>query len=190
MNLRSAKPLRRLVLDVENRPLSYWYDGGATAEITVIAAKWHGQKRVHCWALGLNVDSPGEMLRNALSLYDQADAVIAHNGTHDLGLLLAACVENGLPPLKPTLLIDTYKGLARWRDLPKSLEYLADFLGCPVQKPMLSQHKWREANRLTTEKAIRVAVDRCKSDVLATEWIYEEEMRRGLLLHPPRRWAP
>jgi LPPG:FO 2-phospho-L-lactate transferase len=37
MKLISAAPLRRLVLDVENRPLSYWYDGQTTAEITVVA---------------------------------------------------------------------------------------------------------------------------------------------------------
>ena len=40
----SRRPLRALVVDIENRPLSYWYDR-PTAEVTVIAYKWLGDAR-------------------------------------------------------------------------------------------------------------------------------------------------
>jgi hypothetical protein len=35
--------LRVLDFDIENRPLSYWYDGKSTAEITAIAWWWIGE---------------------------------------------------------------------------------------------------------------------------------------------------
>lgn len=184
------KQLKRLVLDVENRPLSYWYDGAATAEITVVAVKWFGKGKVKSWALGYNCKNSREMLEEPLAMFAEADAVVAHNGSHDLGLLLATCVEYNWPLLEPKLLIDTYKGLARYKEIPKSLEYLADVMECPVKKPHLSQHKWRQANRLLDRDAIAVAVKRCEADVKATEWIYREQLRRGWLVREPRRWSP
>lgn len=184
----STEPARILIFDIENRPLSYWYDGNPTAEVSIISAKWldEGDPLVFTMRRGGN----RRILQQFLPLYEEAHVLIGHNiRRHDLPILNGAYIEQGMSALSPKNTIDTLKDLIGWKDIPKSLEYLASWLGCPIQKPHLTQHDWRRANRLEGE-ALRIAEQRCRDDVLATEWVYKELVDRGLITKPPRRWSP
>jgi hypothetical protein len=185
---KPESPPRLLIFDIENRPLSYWYDGNPTAEVSIISAKWldEGEPFVFTMKRGGN----SRILQQFRPLYDAADVVVGHHiRGHDLPILNGAYIEQGMEPLAPKMTIDTLKDLIRWKDIPKSLEYLAAWLGCPIQKPHLTQHDWRKANRLD-DGALKIAEMRCRDDVLATEWVYKELMRKGLINKPPRRWTP
>lgn len=182
----SSRPLRALVLDIENRPLSYWYDR-PTAEVTVIAYKWYGRKKTHVLMQDPST-SVAEILSEFRPVYEEAELVIGHNvREHDLRILDGAFVEQNLPGLPAKWTADSLKDLRRWKDIPKSLEYLADLLGAPYQKFHMTQHSWREANRFE-ERGLELARKRCAVDVQVTEWVYDEVRRRGLLTKSPRIW--
>ena len=71
--LFAAQPQRVLDFDIENRPLSYWYDGNCTAEITAIAASFGPREGIRVWLLG--IDEPVEILERFREMYDEADVV-------------------------------------------------------------------------------------------------------------------
>ena len=182
---------KMLVWDLENRPLSYWYDGRPTAEVTAIGWKSIGETDCHVTSMGLGTQKTAEkLLRRFRPFYDKADVLIGHNiRQHDLPILNAICVEYNLPPLQPKLTIDTLRDLQKWKDIPKSLEYLCDLLGCPHPKFHMTQHSWRQANRLETQ-GLKLSQERVRVDVRATEWVYQELVKRGLIVKPPRMWSP
>ncbi len=183
------RPLRALVFDLENRPLSYWYDGNPTAEVTVISYKWLAGQRPRV-LMQHPEKSVAEVLKEFRPIYDKAEVVIGHNiRRHDLPILHGAYIEQGLPGLDAKLTIDTLRDLTSYKDIPKSLEYLAEMLGAPQEKFHMTQHSWREANRFE-RKGLELARRRCAVDVEVTEWVYFELGKRGLLTKPPRMWRP
>jgi len=178
-----------LVFDIENRPLSYWYDGNPTAEVTLIAATWAGEE-TDAKVFSMRRGGNRRILQGFRPLYEEADVVIGHNiRRHDLPILNGAYIEQGMEPLGPKLTIDTLRDLIGWKDIPKSLEYLADWLECPFPKFHMTQSSWRKANRLEMA-GLRLAEERCAIDVKATEWVYHELLRRELLTGQPRTWKP
>lgn len=181
-------PRRTLVFDIENRPLSYWYDR-PTAEVTVIAYKWFDEPKTH--VLMQDVDVPvRKILEDFRPVYDEAELVIGHNiRSHDLPILDGAYREAGLPGLTEIQTIDTYRQLANYKDIPKSLEYLADLLGAPYEKFHMTQHSWRQANRFAS-KGLQLARQRCAVDVQVSEWVYKKVTELGWLTKPSRKWRP
>jgi hypothetical protein len=176
---------RVLDLDIENRPLSYWYDDRCTAEITAIAAGWTDEQKVHVWLLGQ--DAPEAMLSGLSSLYEQANMVTAHNvRRHDLPIIQGALAEYGLPLLGPKMASDTLRDIPRWKDLPKSQESLCEMLDVPAPKEHMSQSRWREANRLTP-RGTRETKRRVVGDVIQHRLLREKLIELGWL-GPPRRW--
>lgn len=185
----SLSPKRVLFFDIENRPLSYWYDGNPTAEVTVISYKWLGDHQTHV-LMQDEVTTLLDMLLEFLPVYAEADVVVGHNiRTHDLPILNGAYLEQGLKPLGEKLTIDTYRDLLRYKDIPKSLEYLAEMLGAPYEKFHMTQHSWRNANRFE-QQGLQLVRKRCSVDVQVTEWVYHELLRRKMLVKPPRMWKP
>src|SRR5690242_8588722 len=97
LTYRRLKQLRVLDFDIENRPLSYLGQDYTTGEITAIAASWEGEHHVKVWLLGR--DSPDDMLRGFVDLYDQADIVTGHYiRKHDLPIINGALLERGMGP--------------------------------------------------------------------------------------------
>lgn len=184
----TTTPANVLVFDIENRPLSYWYDGNPTAEVTLIASKWLGAYPVDVFSMRRGGNR--RILQQFRHLYEEADVVVGHNiRRHDLPILNGAYIEQGLQPLSPKLTVDTLRDLVGWKDIPKSLEYLCDWLDCPVPKFHMTQHSWRKANRLE-DSGMLLAAERVEDDVRATEWVYLELLKRGLLKGGPRMWKP
>ncbi len=184
--LPSPRAKRILSFDIENKPLSYWYDGRCTAEVTAIAYKFVGGAGA-CGVLGeISMEA---MLEGFRTWYDNADIVTGHYiRKHDLPIINAAMFENGLPLLGPKLTSDTRLDLARWSELPKSQEYLGDAMDLAFPKEHMSQKEWREANRGTPE-----GLEQTRRRVIG-DVEQHIEMRAALigrgLLGPPRWWSP
>ena len=185
---RKLRPYRTLDLDIENRPLNYAGDDFTFSEITAIAWKFIGEPGP-IDALCLGEVPARTMLLGFVAAYIQADLVTGHNIIkHDLRILNGALLEQGLSPLPPRLVCDTYADLKRKGGVSGSQENLAKMLGVRVPKASMSQADWREANRLTPE-----GIDKTRRRVVG-DVKQHIAMRRELLLRnwlkPPRVWRP
>jgi hypothetical protein len=186
--LISKRKIRILNFDIENRPLSYWLNDTPTAEITAIASCWTGDfSSMEVLLLGaLELE---EILSRFVERYNEADMVVGHYiRKHDLPTINGALLEMGLPQLSPKLTCDTKLDMYKKANIPASQEYLAALLKTPIQKIHMTQHDWREANRLTPEGRIK-ASERCAGDVY-TNMLMREKMLKLNLLKSPKVWHP
>jgi len=196
----STRPLRVLDWDLENRPLNYAGDDFTFSEITAIAWQFIGEPGpIECLCLGEVLGSGSEvahfvvpsrtMLLGFVAAYVQADLITGHNIIkHDLRILNGALLEEGLSPLPPKLVCDTYADLKKKGGVSGSQENLAKMLGVRVRKQGMSQADWREANRLTPE-GIEKTRRRVVGDVRQHIALRKELLRRDWL-RPPRLWTP
>jgi hypothetical protein len=175
-------PPKILDFDIENRPLSYWFDGQCTSEITAISMGWADDEGVETCVL-VHEDMESErtvrramlrMLEGFRSYYNHADIVTGHFiRKHDLPIINAAMVEYGLKMLAPKMTIDTKLDLYRFGGLPKSQQALGTMLSRYDEakswkylgaKEAMSDPLWRTANRLTQE-GVKETVRRVEGDV-------------------------
>jgi len=184
---RKLRPLRTLDLDIENRPLNYAGEDFTFSEITAIAWQFIGERQHYVLCLG---EVPRRtMLLGFVAAYIQADLVTGHNVIrHDLRILNGALLEEGLSPLPPKLVSDTYRDLKKKGGVSGSQANLAHMLGLRKPKVSMSQADWREANRLTPE-GIEKTKRRCVGDVKQHIALRKELLRRDWL-KPPRVWTP
>ena len=184
---RKLRKLRTLDFDIENRPLNYAGEDFTFSEITAIAWQFIGERQHYVLCLG---DVPHRtMLLGFVAAYVQADIVTGHNIIkHDLRILNGALLEEGLSPLPPKLVCDTYNDLKRKGGVSGSQESLANMLGVRARKQGMSQADWREANRLTPA-GIEKTKRRCVGDVKQHIQLRKELLRRDWL-KPPRMWRP
>lgn len=184
--MRWVYELRVLDLDLENRPLAYWYDGATTAEVTAIAAGFIGG-RIKCWLLGPN--TMAEMLEGFRKMYDAADMVTGHNiRGHDLPIINGALIEIGHRPLGPKLTSDTNKDRFKTKDFSWSQENISQTLGLSEDKSHMSNASWREANRLVP-RGLRLTRARAIGDVKQHMALRARMIRLGLL-GAPKMWRP
>ena len=183
------KPRRTLDFDIENRPLSYWFDGRCTAEVTAIAWRWVGvtNEATRCYLLGSHTAE--EMLLAFKAAYDEADIVTGHFiRRHDLPIVNGALIEHGLPQLGSKLTSDTKIDLVRFSDLAKSQEALGAMLGIDAPKIQMTQSDWREGNRLTPAGIMRTRA-RVVGDVEQHVQLRAALIERDML-GAPRWWHP
>jgi hypothetical protein len=188
MQIVAGRQLRLLDFDIENRPLSYWYDGNCTAEVTSIAWAWFDRPAdVHCTLLTRDVDRVD--FEAFLEAYNEADGVVGHYiRNHDLLIIQGALIEFGLPTLGPKLTSDTKNDLIGFKDIPKTQEHLCEMLGVASPKVQMSQVKWRSANRLTNAGVDLTRV-RAVGDVVQNIELRKVLLERGLL-GAPKVWRP
>jgi hypothetical protein len=201
---RKLRTFRTLDLDIENRPLNYAGEDFTFSEITAIAWKFIGEPGpISCLCLSQSPVSPirapidievggvpsRTMLLGFVAAYIQADLVTGHNIIkHDLRILNGALLEEGLSPLPPKMVCDTYTHLKRKGGVSGSQENLAKMLGVRVRKQGMSQADWREANRLTPEgidKTRRRVVGDVKQHIALRRELLKREW-----LKPPQVWRP
>ena len=194
LSITSGRRLRILDFDIENRPLSYWVPDMPTAEITAIASCWSDDPS------SMQVDLLGEMdgrtmLARFTERYAEADIVTGHYiRKHDLPIINAMLMEEGLPLLTAKMSCDTKLDMVKKADLPATQEFLLETLdvrdedGSRLTKFHMSQTDWREANRLTPE-GLRKTRARVASDVYAHMRLRLAMVERGML-HGPRAWSP
>ena len=187
MDIKIAHKGRILHADIENMPLTYYVPDYPTAAITAISSAFADDPSGTLHTSLLGEVSAIEMLKFFVKRYDEAEVVCFHYGRkHDLPHINAALVEFGLPPLGPKLISDTKDDLVKWRGLPKNQEYLGDLFHTDTPKYSMSQHKWREANRLTRE-GINLTRVRVEADVLQNIQLRAALLEAGLL-KTPREW--
>lgn len=182
---------RVLDFDIENRPLSYWFDGRPTAEITAIAWSWLDEDEVHLSQLSAFPEegSAERMLTRFREAYDEADMVTGHYiRAHDLPIINGALMELCLPLLDEKLASDTKLDLVRRADLSMSQESLEAMYGLPVQKHHMTQQDWRDANRRNTH-GLYLEAQRVMSDVRGHKLLRERLIKAGAL-KAPRMWRP
>lgn len=186
--LETKKTIKILDFDIENRPLSYWAPDMPTAEITAIASCWADDMRTMEVTL-LGVDDPLVMLSSFVKRYNEADMVTGHYiRKHDLPIINGALMEYGLPKLEPKLTCDTRLDMYKKGGIPATQEYLGELLELPFQKIVMSQHKWRRANRLTPE-GIEATKKRVVGDVYEHMALRIKMVELGLL-RAPKMWTP
>lgn len=180
-----GRKLRILDFDVENRPLNYGGQDFTFSDITAIAWSFGGE--VECELL-----YPGQRgipLTRFREAYDAADMVTCHNLLrHDLPLINGMSLEQGLPPLPPKLVHDTYRHLKRRQGVSASQESLAEMLGVAEPKVGMSSAKWREANRLLPE-GLAKSRDRVVGDVVQHRALRARLLELGWL-KGPQMWSP
>jgi len=179
---KTTKKLRILDFDIENRPLSYWFDGRCTAEITAIACSWSDSDKVNVWLLG--EDDPEAILENFVEQYDQADIVTGHYiRKHDLPIINAHLFEYGMNPLQSKLTSDTKLDLMKMGSFSMSQEALAAYYDLPEPKHHMDQAAWRSANRLTAA-GITKTRKRVVDDVIQHKALRERLVADGVLGEP------
>jgi hypothetical protein len=182
----SARPMRILDFDIENRPLSYLGSDFTTGEVTAISWAWvHAPQDVTVYLLG-EAELP-DILRAFVAVYDHADMVTGHYiRGHDLPMVNGALMEFEMPPLADKLTQDTKIDLMKAKGLSKSQESLAAMFNLDHSKVHMNQIKWRAANRLTAD-GLALVRERVTGDVRQ-----HIEMRQRLLelgyLSRPRVW--
>jgi hypothetical protein len=182
------RSLRILDFDIENRPLSYLGQDYTTAEITAIAACWHGKpKTMTLWLLGR--DTPTAMLNGFRAMYNAADMVTGHYiRMHDLPIINGAMLEYGMDPLDDKLTCDTKLDLVKKGPVfSASQENLAAMLGLVAPKVHMNTVLWREANRLTDE-GLKLTAKRAIGDVIQHMALRDELVKRNLL-SSPKQWS-
>lgn len=186
--------VRILDFDIENRPLSYWVPDMPTAEITAIASCWTDDpSSMEVLLLG-ELDGR-EILERFVTRYNEAHMVTGHYiRKHDLPIINAMLMEEGLPLLSAKLTCDTRLDMFKKSSIPATQEFLLEVLevkdvyGKPLQKFHMSQSDWREANRLTPA-GLEKTRERVASDVFDHIHLRRAMLDRGML-KSPSTWKP
>jgi len=186
--LVSKSKIRILDFDIENRPLSYWYKGEPTSEITAIATCWVDDLST-LKATVLGRETLEEILVDFVKLYNEADMVTGHYIIrHDLPTINGALLELGMPQLGPKLVSDTKMHMHKKAGIPATQEYLSEIFNISAPKVGMTQNKWRKANRLTPE-GLALTEKRATGDVVQ-HMLLRNRMLEMKLLAPAKMWRP
>lgn len=187
-----------LGFDIENRPLAYWFDGQATAQITAIAWKERQEKTCHVMLLTADdrwiVDDKRKKVttRDAVQMFAEilceAGLVYGHNiRNHDLPIFNAALERELLPVLPSILTCDTCKDYPKAKGKSKNLETLAAEHGLEGEKKHMGIYQWELSNKLLPD-ALSETVERVVGDVLLQEALRDKLLAKGYL-SDPKRWS-
>ena len=182
----TARPMRILDFDIENRPLSYLGSDFTTGEVTAISWAWTDRPdAVTVYLLGET--DLRTILLAFCRVYEQADMVTGHYITgHDLPMLNGALMEESLPALGDKLVQDTKTDLVRAKGISRSQESLGAMFRLEQPKVQMNQSKWRAANRLTPE-GLALVRERVMGDVQQHMALRLELAALGYL-SPPKIW--
>jgi len=183
--------MKTLVLDIETAPLvsdlwSIWQHGVGLNQVQKdwhllsFAAKWYGEEEVFYYDQSdeRDIEDDFNLCHVLYDLLNQSDATLTQNGRKfDLKKINARFVINGLPPAKPSRVIDTLEIAKReFGFTSNKLEYMTDKL-CKKYKKLL--HKkfpghtlWTEVMKGNTEAWAEMKEYNIH-DVLALEELYD-----------------
>lgn len=106
-------------------------------------------------------------------LFNQVDAVIAHNGKNfDVKMLQARCLFHGLPPLPSVKIIDTLTMARNSFRLPSNkLDSIASYLGLGRKEDTGGIQLWIDTMN-GDQEALQKMLSYCKQDVNLLEKVY------------------
>jgi len=143
-----------LIYDVETAPsLGYfWGPMYDTSILTVVeqwymlsfAYKWYGTDKIVFERKARRRGDDKGLMKKLWRLYDEADAVMAHNGDRfDQKKAMARMVYHDLGPPSPYIEIDTLKlAKQKFAFTSNKLDELAKFLGVGEKLPHQGMHTW------------------------------------------------
>jgi len=119
-----------------------------------------------------------QLLETFASIYNLCDEVVAHYGKKfDIRFLNSRLAYHELPPLKPLVLIDTWRIMKdHFLLVNNRLDSAIKFFKCPYEKPSLPWKVWRDVS-LGNAKAHKLLQHRCHYDVLSLRWLYENKLK-------------
>lgn len=184
-----------LVVDIETAPAEMWGWGLYNQNfgisqikkhpyILCIGAKWVGDDEGFMFTKWEHGERG--MLRGALKLIKEADAVVHKNGTtFDIPWIRLELLRMKMPPLPPITHIDLQKAAKTYfRFLSNKLEYIGQYLG-EGGKHKTDFDLWKEC-MAGDEKARKKMVEYCARDIRLTERIYHR-FRPFMENHPALR---
>lgn len=188
--------IKTAILDIETAPNLAWVwrffkeNVGAKqvvehSEILSFAYKWHGDSSIHYYDVQHSDEL--DVLKKINSVLDEADIVVAHNGTRfDLPTIQGRALVNGLKPPSPYKQVDTLKvAKSEFRFPSNSLEYLAKVLGVEEKgghKEFPGFELWAECMK-GNPKAWEEMREYNIQDVVVLEQVYDK-MRPYMRNHP------
>ena len=184
-----------LVFDFETKPGAYWYDDTTTTLVCAFAAKFLGEEKVHSyfmvpdWLWGWAGSVNGfDRVRTRVAgmaifseLWKRASCVVTHNGKRfDLPIINGALDRLGMEPLPKRHHVDTLFDRIKTKGAKRSLEALAERYELSDDKLGVSSETWERAYEFQPD-AVKTVLERAASDVLLTEELYLESIKRGVL---------
>jgi uncharacterized protein YprB with RNaseH-like and TPR domain len=170
-----------LVFDIETY-------GGLKAhmsEVSCFGYQWLGENKPAKVISGLDFEGTFKrgyiddsyVLSEASNLLNEADATIAHYGERfDKRFLNTRIEHHGMPPLKPTKLIDTWRiSKENFALHSNSLDTLLKFFKAPAQKIELDYEEWRSVG-WGDKKSLKKLIKHCKNDVEGLCWVFEKHL--------------
>jgi uncharacterized protein YprB with RNaseH-like and TPR domain len=140
--------------------------GGLTADysrILTYSGKFNNEKKCHT-----TTGSEKRILKAAREDFEKADLLLSYNGRmFDVPFMGTRLLELGLPPLPKKHHCDLYLSIkGKLRMSGKSLGAVGSLLELGENKMHVGQRAWRERD-------IATLVERCESDVLLLEQLYQ-----------------
>lgn len=182
------RALRVLDFDIETRKIGFFVGGRFNpdgCEPIAIAWSWGGAVTVR----QLVRHSPALMLDDFVDAYGRADLVTGHYiRKFDLPIINGALMERGRASLPPKLTSDTKSDLIARAGWSSSQENLAAMFEVLEDKYHMSDHRWREATRLTP-KGVAHTRRRVRDDVVQHMALRAKLVDLGYL-GAPRVWKP
>ncbi len=118
------------------------------------------------------------LLDQFVTAYNSCDEVVAHYGKKfDIRFINTRLAKYGMAPLKPLVLIDTWRILKdNFLLVNNRLDSAIKFFNCPYDKPNLPWDVWRKVS-LGNVRAHKVLKNRCRYDVLSLAWLYYNKLK-------------
>lgn len=155
-----ARPPKVLFLDIETSAIvaHTWGLFDQNVGLNQIIQDWFVMSWAAKWADSDDViyedirktvkkkDPDKKILQGIHKLISEADIVVTHNGdSFDMKKLNARFIKFGMPPVSPYRSVDTLKICRRYfKFTSNKLEYVAQYLGCEVQKSKHSKFAGHE----------------------------------------------
>ena len=146
--------------------------------------RWEGEEQAHV-LFNYEEVKAGEdysVCKVMWELFNQADAVVAHNlKNFDLKMLEARCLANGLPSLPTVKLIDTLEiAKNKFRFPSNKLDSLASYFGLGRKVSHSGISLWVQVQE-GSRKALDEMVEYCEQDVNLLHDLFQVLRSRGLV---------
>lgn len=184
MELKMEKNIKRLFFDIETSPMIVysWRTGYKLNiptdniiedwKIICISYKWQNEDVVRNLTWDKN-QCDKEMLEKFISIANEADEIIAHNGDRfDIKKIRTRCIYHRIPMFPKYRTLDTLKkARSGFTFNSNRLDYIAKFLGVGAKLEHEGFNMWVKCLQ-GDKKALKDMVKYCDMDIIVLEDVY------------------
>lgn len=178
--------IKRLFFDIETSPnIGLFWEPGYNISIThenivkeraiiCIGYKWAGDKKVKVLTWDSN-QNDAKMLKEFIPIMNEADELVAHNGTDfDIKWIRTRALKHGIPVMPNYTIQDTIKlSRSRFKFNSNALDYISQFLSVG-KKIGTAYDMWKKVLLNNDRKELKKMVAYCKHDVLLLERVWNK----------------